>query len=632
MTDYWNSEQHELLYSQSLADPEQFWSLQATHYVTWLRPWRCVFQGDLTDFNTRWFVDGKLNVCDNCIDRHLASRADKLALIWEGNHPSRRQQFTYHDLHTQINRFANVLKHYGVKKGDRVCIYLPMIPEIVITMLACARIGAIHSVVFAGFSSDALKSRMLDAECRVLITADEGLRGEKLIPLKTYADEALCDVLMIEQVIVVKHTHHPVPWRAGRDVWYHEAMAYAALSCPIEWMDANDPLFILYTSGSTGKPKGVVHGSGGYLVYVAMTFHRLFNWVENDVHWCTADVGWITGHSYLVYGPLCNGATTLLYEGIPSYPSYSRYFDIIERNDVSLFYTSPTAIRALRAANIMQNHPCNLSSLRVLGSVGEPLSPEVWRWFYQEVGQSRCPLINTWWQTETGGILISAFPGASEVVPGASGWPFLGIEVAVVDDEGQVVKPNQSGYLVVKRSWPGIMLTVYRDQARFKTTYLTPMRGCYYSGDGAFVDTTHQLWITGRIDDVIKVSGHRLGSGEIESALISHPAVAEAAVVGLLDELKGEVVVAFVHLRADNTADDTLQQQLIQCVRRHVGAIAAPQIIHWAPFGLPKTRSGKIVRRVLRMLASHQYDDLGDLSTLADRHALDEWINAMQQR
>ncbi|WP_412754087.1 acetate--CoA ligase [Legionella londiniensis] len=620
-----NESQYHAFYERSIAEPDAFWDEQARRFISWVKPASQVCKGDFTAGSVRWFVDGQLNVCYNCVDRHLETRKDQTAIIWEGNSPEQSRTLTYGELHERVCKFANVLKGQGVKKGDRVSIYLPMIPEAAIAMLACARIGAIHSVVFAGFSPDSLKMRINDADCSLLITADEGLHGEKTVPLKKNCDEALKECPGVKTVIVVQRTGNSVFWQEGRDLWYHELMDRAETDCPCEVMDANDPLFILYTSGSTGKPKGVLHGSGGYLVYTAITHRYVFDYHDGDIYWCTADIGWITGHSYLVYGPLANGATTLLFEGVPQFPDYARYWNIIDKYQVNIFYTAPTAIRALRKQGDGWVRQSSRQSLKLLGSVGEPINPDVWEWYFTVVGESRCPVVDTWWQTETGGILMAPLPGTQAMVPGSVSRPFFGIVPDVVDDKGMPVPPGQRGRLVIKKPWPGMMLTIYGDHKRFVDAYLLEIPGCYLTGDGAYRDEAGYYWVTGRNDDVIMVSGHRLGTGELESALLSHPAVSEAAVVGVPDQLTGESIYAFVTLKADITPADALKQELIQQVREKIGAIAKPRTIQWAE-SLPKTRSGKIMRRILRKIARDDLTELGDISTLADPNAVKRLI------
>ena len=620
-----NAADYHAMYARSIEDPALFWAAQSRASITWFQPWEQVLQGTFNTYDVRWFIHGKLNACYNCVDRHLSTRSNQTALIWEGNDPSESQHITYAALYEKVCKLAHALKMQGIQKGDRVCIYLPMIPEIVIAMLACARIGAIHSVVFAGFSSDALKTRLLDAACKLIITADFGVRGDKFIPLKQNTDRALIDCMDVKRVIVVQRTGRSIAWDNTRDRWYHDVMAEPFVECSAEPMDAADPLFILYTSGSTGKPKGVVHSTGGYLVYVAVTHQMVFDCQEGDIYWCTADPGWITGHSYLVYGPLANGSTIVLFEGVPHHPTPARYWDIIDKYRVSVFYTSPTAIRALRLEGDDWVKQTSRKSLRLLGSVGEPINPDVWQWFYDVVGEGRCPIVNTWWQTETGGILLSPLPGATPLIPGSSGWPFLGIEPEVVDEQGQRTQDNQLGCLVIKQPWPGLMQTIYGDQQRFMDTYFKPMPGCYLTGDGAMRDEAGDVWIIGRNDDVIKVSGHRMGTEELESAFVSHPHVSEAAVVGIPHAIKGESIFAFVTTNKDVEPSPALKQALIQHVREKIGALATPDGIQWTT-ALPKTRSGKIMRRILRQIASNHMDNLGDLSTLADASVVQKII------
>ncbi len=621
-----NAAQYHSMYQQSMDNPAQFWSDQAQKFVSWISPWTEVQQGDFATLDLHWFINGKLNACYNCVDRHLETRNDQIAIIWEGNSPQDTKKITYAELHQQICQFANVLKDQGIKKGDRVCIYLPMIPEAVVAMLACARIGAIHSVVFGGFSPDALKTRILDADCHLLITADEGLRGDKTIAFKNNSDQALTECPNVRHVIVIKRTNGLVNWDNVRDIWYHEAMMNAKTECPVEPMDASDPLFILYTSGSTGKPKGVLHSTGGYLVYTAMTHHYVFDYHQDDIYWCTADVGWITGHSYIVYGPLANGATTLMFEGVPHYPTYSRYWEIIDKHQVNIFYTAPTAIRALRREGDDWVTQTSRKSLKLLGTVGEPINPDVWLWYYQVVGLSQCPIVNTWWQTETGGILLSPLPGATPLAPGSAGVPFFGIAPEIVNDAGKPVQDNHPGKLIIKKPWPGLMQTIYGDRQRFIDTYFKAFAGNYLTGDGAYRDQKGYYWITGRDDDIIKVSGHRIGTEELESAFISHPAVSEAAVVGIPHEIKGEGIFAFVSLKAGVEPTDNLKHELITQLRNKIGPLATPDTIQWNT-ALPKTRSGKIMRRVLRKIASNDFENLGDISTLADASVIEKIIN-----
>lgn len=613
------------MYARSLRDPTNFWSEQADKFVTWFKRWDDVFSGDLTQFNAQWFTKAKLNACYNSVDRHLEKRGKQPAIIWQGDDPSETITLTYAELYEHVCRFANVLKKCGIKKGDRVCIYLPMIPEAAISMLACARIGAVHTIVFAGFSPDALKSRIKDADCKIMITANEGIRGNKRIPLKKNVDEALVGYPRVKKVIVVKRTDSTPPFDTERDCWYHEVMQTVSANCPCEMIDSADPFFILYTSGSTGEPKGIVHTLGGYLVYVAMTFKYIFNYEDGDIHWCTADIGWITGHSYTIYGPLCNGATTLLFEGTPNYPTPGRFWEIIDHYKVNTFYTAPTAIRALRREGDDWIEHSNLNSLKVLGTVGEPINPDVWEWYYEEIGNSTCPVVDTWWQTETGGILISPLPGATPLKPGSAGWPFFGIAPAIIDDQGNVQPENTMGKLVIKQQWPGMMLAIHGNRERFMNAYFKPYPGMYLTGDDAKIDADGYYWITGRNDDVIKVSGHRIGTGELESAFLTHPAVSEVGVVAIPHEIKGESIYAFVTLRTDIKQTKALKKELTEQVRHIIGAIATPEYIQWADH-LPKTRSGKIMRRLLRKIANNDIDDLGDISTLADPDVVNRLI------
>ena len=617
--------QYRAEYANSLAHPDEFWARQAHEFVTWYKEWDRVSNWNFHTVDIRWFEGAKLNVCYNCVDRHLAERGDQVAILWEGDDPKDSTKITYRELHAAVSRFANALRARGAKKGDRISIYMPMIPEATIAMLACARIGVVHSVVFGGFSPEALKDRILDSDCELVITADEGLRGGRKVPLKANTDEALLQCPQVHTVFVVKRTGDPVPWQAGRDLWYHEACAAASAVCEPVHVDAEDPLFILYTSGSTGKPKGVLHTSGGYLTFVAMTHKYVFDYHAGDIYWCTADVGWVTGHSYIVYGPLANGATTLMFEGVPTYPDAGRFWDVIDKHQVNIFYTAPTALRALMGQGDHWVKRASRRSLRLLGSVGEPINPEAWEWYYHVVGEQRCPIVDTWWQTETGGILISPLPGAHALKPGSATLPFFGVEPALLDDKGQELHGAASGALVIKRSWPGQMRTVYGDHERFKETYFKMFPGMYFTGDGARRDADGYYWITGRIDDVINVSGHRIGTAEVESALVLHAAVAEAAVVGFPHALKGQGIYAYVTLMHGTQADDALRKQLVDHVRHEIGAIATPDVIQWAP-GLPKTRSGKIMRRILRKIAARELDNLGDISTLADPAVVDDLV------
>lgn len=613
------------MYAQAQQDPEGFWAEQAKKFITWIEPWEKVLTGGFDLVDMQWFAGGKLNASYNCIDRHLEKRADQIAILWEGDNPNQTQSLTYQDLYDRVCRFANALKSVGIKKGDRVCIYLPMIPEAAIAMLACTRIGAIHSVVFAGFSAESLKNRILDANCRLVITANEGIRGNKVIPLKENVDKALKECPQVKNVIVVKRTETLVTWIQGRDVWYHNMIAQAQPNCPCEIMDAEDPLFILYTSGSTGKPKGILHGTGGYLVYAAMTHKYVFDYHNHEMYWCTADVGWVTGHTYSVYGPLLNGATTLFFEGTPNYPTSSRYWEIVDKHKVNIFYTAPTALRALRREGNEWVNRTSRKSLRVLGTVGEPINPDAWEWYYHIVGEGRCPIVDTWWQTETGGIMISPLPGATPLKPGSAAWPFFGVAPQIVDDHGKKVADGTMGKLVITQPWPGMMKTIYNDHERFIKTYFSEVPGCYLTGDQAYRDEQGYYWISGRSDDVIKVSGHRIGTQEVESALIHHQAVAEAAVVAIPDDVKGQSIYAFVTLKIGSKSSDQLKKELIDTVRNYIGAIAVPQQIQWTE-GLPKTRSGKIMRRILRKIANNELDDLGDLSTLAEPNVVDELV------
>ena len=617
--------EYHTLYARSINDPENFWAEQAEGFLDWLEPWKQVSQYDFTTADIRWFAGGKLNVSLNCLDRHLEQRGGQTAIIWEGDDPDTDQKITYRELHRQVCRFANALKAQGVAKGDRVCIYLPNIPEAAVAMLACARVGAVHSVVFGGFSAEALKDRILDCDCRHVITADEGRRGGKKIPLKANVDEALGLCPLVRTLFVVKHTGAPVAWMQGRDVWYHEAVAQVGEECPAEPMDAEDPLFILYTSGSTGKPKGVVHTTGGYLLYAAMTHHYVLDYHEGDVYWCTADVGWVTGHSYVVYGPLCNGGITLMFEGIPTYPTADRFWKVIDKHHVNIFYTAPTAIRMLMGMGDELVKNTSRSSLRILGSVGEPINPEAWEWYYHTVGDARCPVIDTWWQTETGGIMITPLPGATRLKPGSATLPFFGVVPAILDAQGEAIQGPAEGVLVLTASWPGQARTVYRDHRRFVETYFSLYPNKYFTGDGAKRDSDGYYWITGRVDDVLNVAGHRMGTAEIESALVLHEAVAEAAVVGYPHDLKGQGIYAYVTLVVGVEPSDELMRALIQLVRKEIGPIATPDIIQWAA-SLPKTRSGKIMRRILRKVAANDIGNLGDISTLADPSVLDDII------
>lgn len=615
---------HEL-YKQSIEQPDQFWGEQAEKFITWSSKWESVKQGSFENEKVVWYGGGKLNACYNCIDRHLESRQHQVAIIWEGDHPDQTRHITYGQLYEEVCRFANILKKNGVSRGDRVCIYLPMIPEAAFAMLACARIGAIHSVVFAGFSPDALKARILDADTSIVITSDESIRGGKIIPLKQNVDHALKDCPNVKRVLVVKRTGQTIPWNMARDLWYHNEQSEVDSHCPIEIMDANDPLFILYTSGSTGQPKGILHTIGGYLVYAATTHHYIFDYHDNDIYWCTADVGWITGHSYIIYEPLANGATTLMYEGTPHYPSFSRFWEVIDRHHVTIFYTAPTAIRALRREGDEWVKRSSRKSLRLLGSVGEPINPDVWEWYYKVVGEQRCPVVDTWWQTETGGILISPLPGATPLKPGSAAWPFFGIVPAIIDENGQPVEADKAGRLVIKQPWPGLMNTIYRNRQRFMDTYFKDVPGSYLTGDGGRIDKNGYVWVTGRNDDVIKVSGHRIGTGELESAFLMHPAVSEAAVVAIPNEIKGQGIYVYITTKEGIVPTESLRKELIQHIRDTIGHIATPETIQWAR-DLPKTRSGKIMRRILRKIACNELENLGDTSTLANPDVVEELI------
>ncbi|UEM03767.1 acetate--CoA ligase [Skermanella rosea] len=621
-----DAEGYARMYEQSVKDPEAFWGEHGKR-LDWMRPYTKIKDVSFTgDVHIRWFFDGTLNVSANCIDRHLADKADQTAIIWEGDNPAESKHITYRELHEQVCRLANVLKAKGVKKGDRVTIYLPMIPEAAYAMLACARIGAMHSIVFGGFSPDSLRDRLVDCDSHLLITADEGLRGGRKVPLKKNADEALKESPNVRTQIVVRRTGGEVAWTEGRDFWYDEEIAKVSADCPPEEMSAEDPLFILYTSGSTGKPKGVLHTTGGYLVYASMTHQYVFDYKPGEVYWCTADVGWVTGHSYIVYGPLANGATTLMFEGIPNYPSVSRFWEVIDKHNVSIFYTAPTAIRALMREGEAPVKKTSRKSLRILGSVGEPINPEAWLWYHKVVGDERCPIVDTFWQTETGGILISPLPGATTAKPGSATLPFFGVQPVVVDNDGKLLEGETEGNLCMADSWPGQMRTVFGDHVRFVQTYFSTFEGKYFTGDGCRRDADGYYWITGRVDDVINVSGHRMGTAEIESALVAHPKVAEAAVVGYPHDLKGQGIYAYVTLNAGEHPSEELRKELVTWVRKEIGPIATPDLIQWAP-GLPKTRSGKIMRRILRKIAANEHEALGDTSTLADPNVVTELVD-----
>lgn len=625
-----NAEQYQQLYRQSIEHPESFWAEQAKTFLTWSKPFSHVCTFDFSDGSAHWFKDGEINVAYNCIDRHLALKADQTAFIMERDEPGNGTAISYQELHQQVCRLANVLKSLGVKKGDRVCIYMPMIAEAAYAMLACARIGAVHSVVFGGFSPEALKDRILDSECRLVVTADEGIRGGKKIPLKANVDEAVRECACVDNVLVLKHTGTPID-SGPKDVWYHVAMAEASEDCPPEPMKAEDPLFILYTSGSTGKPKGVLHTTGGYLLQAAMTFKYVFDYQEGEVYWCTADVGWITGHSYCVYGPLAVGATSLLFEGVPTYPNASRCWEIVDECDVSIFYTAPTALRALMGQGDDYVTRTSRKSLRILGSVGEPINPEAWLWYYNVVGEARCPIVDTWWQTETGAHMLAPLPGAMALKPGSAALPFFGVEPVIVDAEGNELEGACQGNLAIRSSWPSQIRTVFGDHQRLIDTYFSTYKNLYFTSDGARRDEDGYYWITGRVDDVVNVSGHRLGTAEIESALVAHPDVAEAAVVAYPHPIKGQGIYAYVTLMQGVEAESVDKKSLIALCVKEIGPIAKPDIIQWAP-GLPKTRSGKIMRRILRKIAEGEIDSLGDTSTLADPSVVETLVANRQNK
>jgi acetyl-CoA synthetase len=620
-----NKEKYDSLYQQSVTDPDGFWAEQAKTFLSWQKPWDTVSEFDFHKGTAKWFDGGQLNVSENCIDRHLETRGDQTAIIWEGDDPADSKHITYKELHSSVCRFANVLKDRGVKKGDRVCIYMPMIPEAAYAMLACTRIGAIHSIVFGGFSPDALRDRIKDSDCQVVITADEGLRGSKKVPLKANTDMALSQCPNVHTCVVVKRTGANIAWNDMVDIWYHDAVEAASPKCRAEVMDAEDPLFILYTSGSTGKPKGVLHTTAGYLLQAAMTHKYVFDYQEGEVYWCTADVGWVTGHTYIVYGPLANGATTLMFEGVPTYPNASRCWDIVDKHNVASFYTAPTALRALMGAGDDWVTKTSRKSLRILGTVGEPINPEAWEWYHNVVGDGRCPIVDTWWQTETGAHMLTPLPGATDLKPGSATLPFFGVQPAILDGDGKEINGPGEGSLVIKASWPSQIRSIYGDHQRAIDTYFSTYPGYYFTGDGARRDEDGYYWITGRMDDVLNVSGHRLGTAEIESALGLHPKVAESAVVGYNHDIKGQGIYAYVTLMQGETPHEEMKKELVALCVKEIGAIARPDLIQWAP-GLPKTRSGKIMRRILRKIATNEVDTLGDTSTLADPSVVDELI------
>jgi acetyl-CoA synthetase len=620
-----NKEKYDSLYQQSITDPDGFWAEQAKTFLSWQKPWDTVSEFDFHKGTAKWFDGGQLNVSENCIDRHLETRGDQTAIIWEGDDPADSKHITYKELHSSVCRFANVLKDRGVKKGDRVCIYMPMIPEAAYAMLACTRIGAIHSIVFGGFSPDALRDRIKDSDCQVVITADEGLRGSKKVPLKANTDMALSQCPNVHTCVVVKRTGANIAWNDMVDIWYHDAVEAASPKCRAEVMDAEDPLFILYTSGSTGKPKGVLHTTAGYLLQAAMTHKYVFDYQEGEVYWCTADVGWVTGHTYIVYGPLANGATTLMFEGVPTYPNASRCWDIVDKHNVASFYTAPTALRALMGAGDDWVTKTSRKSLRILGTVGEPINPEAWEWYHNVVGDGRCPIVDTWWQTETGAHMLTPLPGATDLKPGSATLPFFGVQPAILDGDGKEINGPGEGSLVIKASWPSQIRSIYGDHQRAIDTYFSTYPGYYFTGDGARRDEDGYYWITGRMDDVLNVSGHRLGTAEIESALGLHPKVAESAVVGYNHDIKGQGIYAYVTLMQGETPHEEMKKELVALCVKEIGAIARPDLIQWAP-GLPKTRSGKIMRRILRKIATNEVDTLGDTSTLADPSVVDELI------
>ena len=620
-----DSETYESMYERSINEPEAFWAEQAETFIDWEKKWDKVSDVDFAKGKIAWFEGATLNVSYNCLDRHLPERADQVAIIWEGDDPNSSESITYSQLHEKVCKFSNGLEELGVVKGDRICLYMPMILEAAIAMLACARVGAIHSVVFGGFSPEALRDRILDSKCKIVITADEGVRGGKPIPLKANVDQATRDCDCVDAIVVVERTGGKVTWNE-RDIWYHDLVKNASTNYPCEMFDAENPLFILYTSGSTGKPKGVLHTSGGYLLYAAMTHKYTFDYQEGDIYWCTADVGWVTGHSYIVYGPLANGATTVMFEGVPNYPDASRFWQVVDKHQINTFYTAPTAIRALMGAGNELVQKTSRSSLRILGTVGEPINPEAWEWYFHIVGEDRCPVVDTWWQTETGGHMITPMPFATPLKPGSASKPFFGIEPQVVSESGEVLEGEASGILVLARSWPGQMRTLYNNHERFMEAYFSTYPGKYFTGDGVKRDSDGYYWITGRVDDVLNISGHRLGTAEIESALVLHTKVSEAAVVGIPHEIKGQGIYAYVSLMAGTEGNDELKKDLVALVRKEIGPIATVDKIQFAP-GLPKTRSGKIMRRILRKIAEDDYANLGDTSTLSEPGVVDELIS-----
>jgi len=620
------------MYKRSVADPEAFWADQGKR-IDWFTPYTKIkdvsYEAD--DLHIKWYYDGTLNASHNCLDRHLETRGNQTAIIWEGDDPAEDAKFTYRELHELVCKFANGLKSIGAKKGDRITIYMPMIPEAAVAMLACVRIGAIHSIVFGGFSPDALAGRIHDCNSNIIITADEGLRGGRPVPLKANTDAALESCPSIDKCVVIRRTGADIGWSEGRDVWYHDLVEKASAKCPAEEMNAEDPMFILYTSGSTGKPKGVMHTTGGYMVYASMTHQYVFDYHDGDIYWCTADVGWVTGHSYIIYGPLANGATTLMFEGIPNYPDASRHWEVCDKHQVNIYYTAPTAIRALMREGDEPVKKTSRSSVRLLGSVGEPINPEAWLWYYNVVGDGRCPIVDTWWQTETGGIMITPLPGATALKPGSATRPFFGIKPALVDADGNLLEGATSGNLCIMDSWPGQMRTVYGDHERFIDTYFKSYPGRYFTGDGCRRDEDGYYWITGRVDDVINVSGHRMGTAEVESALVAHNQVAEAAVVGYPHDIKGQGIYAYVTLNVGTEPTEDLRKELVQWVRKEIGPIATPDLLQWAP-GLPKTRSGKIMRRILRKIAEDDFSNLGDTSTLAEPAVVDDLVENRMNR